>query len=209
MVRFFASLLFVLLFGLAGCSSPNSGFLIVGEVRGGSGLDGNMAPGDDDDDAASDDDDAVGDDDDAAGDDDDDDAVGDDDDTVEDSLLAGRWEGFMAIVSADQSAVFCEGSAELEVETDGGLLGSSSCELQAGGGDFVTASFDYTGAFDGEGDWREGTVSISIGSTVQQYATNAGLVEDQGEEILALSWPMTLSSGGTEVEVFGVVNAYR
>ena len=193
---------------LAGCTSPNSGFLLVGEASGGTSLvDDGVMSDDDDDDAVSDDDDAVGDDDDAVSDDDDD--VGDDDDTVVDSPLVGRWEGLMAIISDDQSTFFCEGSSEIDVQSDGRMLGSSDCYIEAAGGDFVEATFEYSGSFDEEGDWREGTVTATVGGSVQTYATGAAIVNDQGTEVFVLSWPMTLNTGGSSIDVFGVVNAYR
>ncbi|MCO4770127.1 MAG: hypothetical protein KDA24_08870 [Deltaproteobacteria bacterium] len=184
------SILLALLLGLAGCSSPPSGNLIIG----------------DDDDAVGDDDDAVGDDDDSVG--DDDDSVGDDDDAAG-NPFEGTWFGGMGIFSDEQGFEICEGKSVFEVDSAGDMVGNGSCDLPGGPGGGGDAEFEFGGSLDDEGQLSSGVVLFNRGDSVQEYELGGGVFEEQGDEVLYVTWGMTFGGGGGGFQVTGEGYAWR
>jgi|GEM_PF-6287360 len=156
----------------AGCGSGPNGTLIVG----------------DDDDAVGDDDDAVGDDDDAVG--DDDDAVGDDDDDTQ--SLAGFYLGGMMIFGGDGDA-FCEGDGCFEVTDAGRLVGLALCPFGGGGGGGGNP-FEFSGAISSTGDLDEGVATYERFGQTSEYEVEGGI--DLKSQQLDISWEMSLGGGG-------------
>ncbi len=179
-----SSIPLALLLGLAGCSSPPTGQLIVA----------------DDDDSVGDDDDSVGDDDDSVG--DDDDSVGDDDD-VASSPWEGDWFGELSLSRPGKGGgggggggfTLCESEVAFAVDSAGALTGQGECFFGWGGGG-GGGQIDLSGVLTDDGELRDGNAHMDFGNFLDDdYGASGGIFDEQGTRYVYMTWEATFEGG--------------